>query len=56
MLLLVSRIDRRLGIVGGDEVVTMVWAPFLVAVGSIALGTLTYRLVEKPAMEWAGRR
>lgn len=56
VLLLVSRIDRHLGIVGGDEVVTMVWAPFLVAVGSIALGTLTYRLVEKPAMEWAGRR
>lgn len=56
VLLLVSRADRHFGIVGGDGVVTMVWAPLLVAAGSIALGTLTYRLVEKPAMDWSGRR
>jgi peptidoglycan/LPS O-acetylase OafA/YrhL len=56
VLLLVSRVDRHVGLVGGDDALTMLWAPLLVATGSIALGTLTYRFVEKPAMEWAGRR
>lgn len=56
VLLLVSRIDAHVPLIGGDGPVTMVWAPAVVATGSILLGTLSYRLVEKPAMDWSGRR
>jgi peptidoglycan/LPS O-acetylase OafA/YrhL len=55
VLLVLSRLDGHVDIIGGDDVVTMVWAPLLVAAGSIALGTLTYHLVEKPAMAWSAR-
>lgn len=55
VLLVASRLDERLPLVGGDSLLTMLWAPVLVAAGSIALGTVTYHLVEKPAMDWSAR-
>jgi peptidoglycan/LPS O-acetylase OafA/YrhL len=56
VLLVISRVDAHVPLIGGDDPLTLVWAPLLVAAGSIALGTLTYRWVEKPAMDWSGRR
>lgn len=55
VLLVISRLDERFPLVGGDSLPTMLWAPALVAAGSVLLGTVTYRLVEKPAMDWAAR-
>ena len=50
MIVLASRFD----LVGGDSVMTMVWAPVLVSAAALALGAVTYAFVERPAME--GRR
>jgi peptidoglycan/LPS O-acetylase OafA/YrhL len=50
MIVLASRFD----LVGGDSVGTMLWAPTLVSAAALALGSVTYALVERPAM--AGRR
>jgi peptidoglycan/LPS O-acetylase OafA/YrhL len=50
MIVLASRFD----LVGGDSLVTMVWAPALVSAAALVLGSVTYAFVERPAME--GRR
>jgi peptidoglycan/LPS O-acetylase OafA/YrhL len=50
MIVLASRFD----LVGGDSLVTMVWAPVLVSAAALAFGSVTYAFVERPAME--GRR
>jgi len=50
MIVLASRFD----LVGGDSLVTMVWAPVLVSAAALVLGSVTYAFVERPAME--GRR
>jgi peptidoglycan/LPS O-acetylase OafA/YrhL len=51
MIVLASRFD----LVGGDSVATMVWAPVLVSTAALALGSITYAFVERPAMSgrWA---
>ncbi len=51
VLLLVSRFD----LVGGDSVLSIVWAYALVMTASTALGAVTYRFVERPAMQWEPR-
>jgi peptidoglycan/LPS O-acetylase OafA/YrhL len=56
VIVLISRLDERGPVVGGDTWITLVWAPVLVSALSVGLGTLTYRLVEKPAMDWSTRR
>lgn len=56
VIVLLSRIDERVDLVGGDTVLTMVWTPLLAATASILLGTASYQLVEKPAMDWSTRR
>jgi peptidoglycan/LPS O-acetylase OafA/YrhL len=50
MIVLASRFD----LVGGDSLATMLWAPALVSAAALVLGSVTYALVERPAM--AGRR
>lgn len=52
MVVLASRYD----LVGGDTILTMLWAPVLVSSASLLLGSLTYAYVERPAMEAAKRR
>lgn len=44
----------RWNLVGDDSALAMAWAPLLIGAASIALGTLTFRFVERPAM--TGRR
>lgn len=56
VIVLVSRLDERVPLIGGDSWLTMIWSPVVVASVSIALGTLTYRYVEKPAMDWSTRQ
>lgn len=51
MLLLASRFD----LVGGDSVLSIVWSYIVVLTTSIALGAVTYRFVERPAMHWEPR-
>lgn len=43
----------RWNLIGGDSALSMAWSPLLIGAASIALGALTFRFVERPAM--AGR-
>lgn len=52
VIVLASRFD----LVGGDTPATMLWAPLLVATVSLALGAVSYRWVELPAMETTRRK
>jgi peptidoglycan/LPS O-acetylase OafA/YrhL len=56
VIIAVSRVDARFPLVGGDSWLTMIWTPVLVSALSFILGTVTHRLVEKPAMDWSTRR
>lgn len=52
----ISRIDERIGLIGGDSWLTAVTAPMLVLAVTVALATLSWHVVEKPALAWAARR
>ncbi len=40
----------RWNLVGDDSVLAMAWSPLLIGAASIALGALTFRYIERPAM------
>lgn len=56
VIIVISRIDHRVNIVGGDSWATIIWAPILVSAVAIALGSLSHRWIEKPAMDWSHGR
>ncbi len=48
LIVLASRFD----LFGGDNVATMIIAPAVIFAGAVVLGSISYTLVEKPAMSW----
>ncbi|MCW2800858.1 MAG: acyltransferase [Aeromicrobium sp.] len=51
----VAAFHTRFNLVGGDSVLPIVWSYVLVLTTSIGLGAVTYRFVERPAMDWEPR-